>query len=77
MEYSEKVFGVKTVEAVISGSHYIRSLRGFLMMFDIIDMLRWKAFWPVKDQNDFTNVISLLENIKKAMQDHNEKKSKV
>ena len=36
------------------------------MISDIVDMLRWEAFWQVKDQNDFTDVISLLENIKKT-----------
>ena len=56
-------------------SHYVRSLCGLLMISDIIDMLRWEAFWQEKDRHDFTDVISLLENLKEAMQDHNAKES--
>ena len=39
-----KVFGVKVVEQVISGGHYERSLRAYLILEDVIEIMKWKVF---------------------------------
>ena len=37
-------FGKQTLNSVLSGSHYYRSLQGMLMPVEVIDALSWEAF---------------------------------
>ena len=38
------IFGKQTLNSVLSGSHYYRSLQGMSMLFEVIDALSWEAF---------------------------------
>ena len=38
------VFGLKAVESIMNGSHYIRSLRGIIILADALNTLKWEAF---------------------------------
>ena len=38
------VFGVKAVESVMNGSHYIRSLGRIIILADALSTLKWEAF---------------------------------
>ena len=40
-----QVFGKKVIEQVLSGTHYIRSLRAILILVDSINRLKWDVFW--------------------------------
>ena len=39
----------------MSGIHYVRSLRGLLMISEMIEILRWKE---VSSRNDFITILS-------------------
>ena len=39
-----KIFGIKILETVFNGTHYIRSLRGLLIISEAIQSLQWEAF---------------------------------
>ena len=39
------IFGVKTLEQWVSGSHYSRSFYGMLVVEEVIHHLQWDAFW--------------------------------
>ena len=55
------VFGPKTLSAVLSGSHYVRSLKGMLIVSEVIDSLLWGAFWLSNDHTSFPFVQSAVE----------------
>ena len=38
-------FGVKTAEEVASGTHYVTSFRGILILPEALLKLKWNAFW--------------------------------
>ena len=35
----------KTIEKILNGTHYVRSLRGFIIIGETIERLKWKAFF--------------------------------
>ena len=39
-----RVFGVKIVDSVLDGTHYVRSLKGLLILANAIEKLKWSAF---------------------------------
>ena len=39
------LFGIKAVESVINDCCYNRSLRGFLIIEDALELMIWKTFW--------------------------------
>ena len=41
----KKTFGIKVVQSVFNRTHYIRSLRGLLIISEAIHSLQWEAFW--------------------------------
>ena len=47
------------------------------MISEVIEILKWDAFWLVRNRNDFITTISLLENFKVGLLDHNVDESKV
>ena len=47
------VFGPSTMETVMAGKHYYRSLAGFLMLDDLITYLQWSAFWRVHQRENY------------------------
>ena len=56
------VFGPSVVESVISGSHYVRSLRGLRIVYDVLQNLKWEAFWASKDKESHGEVLQTLSN---------------
>ena len=44
-------FGVQILESVINGNHYDRSLRGFLIIEDALESMKWKAFWATSGKS--------------------------
>ena len=39
------VFGKKVVLSVLAGSHYVREIKGMLIISEVLSSLKWKAFW--------------------------------
>ena len=39
-----RVFGVKIVDSVLDGTHYVRSLKGLLILANAVEKLKWSAF---------------------------------
>ena len=39
-----RFFGIKIVDSVLEGSHYVRSLKGLLILANAIEKLKWEAF---------------------------------
>lgn len=56
-----EVFGPKTVSAVLSGGHYVRSLKGMLIVSEVIDSLMWSAFWHSTDHTSVPFVQSATD----------------
>ena len=40
-----KVFGVKSIGSVISGTRYFRSLKGLLILAGAIEKIKWQGFY--------------------------------
>ena len=44
------IFGIKIVEQFLNGTHYVRSLRGILILAEGIETIKWHAFWKIKEK---------------------------
>ena len=68
------VFGPKVIESFITGTGYVRSMRGIQILSTAIQMVRWKAFWTMHDRTEFTQVIDNLLNLSEALKEKNQQK---
>ena len=60
------IFGKKTIEQILNGTHYVCSLRGFIIIGEAIERLKWKALFEQygKDKNyDFREIQRLMLEI--------------
>ena len=71
------LFGVKILEQVLSRSHYMRSLFGFLVIEECIIQLQWEAFWQQADKEKYHDEESFLKNLRYLIIHREDKKSKV
>ena len=53
-----KIFGELTLESVLSGGHYVRALKGILIIRQAIRSLQWKAFWHLNKIDAYDDLIS-------------------
>ena len=70
------VFGLKAVESIMNGSHYIRSLRGIIILADSLNTLKWEAFWKINNRADFGDILSVTDPLKIAFKDKNSSRAK-
>ena len=42
--FGTQVFGDNVIDAVLNGTKYARSLKGYLILSDAIEKLKWEAF---------------------------------
>ena len=47
-------FGPKTLSTGISGGHYVQSFKGMLIVSEVIDSLKWSAFWAANDTENLS-----------------------
>ncbi len=40
-----EVFGKKVLQSVLAGSHYVRAFKGMLIVGELLNLLKWRAFW--------------------------------
>ena len=66
------VFGKKTIQAVLGGTHYVRSLRGIQILFAAIQSIKWQAFWDLHDPKKYARELSSLDSLMNAL--HNKEK---
>lgn len=69
-----RAFGVKIVDQVINGTHYERSMRSFLILEDVIEVLKCKTFW-IK-QRPLKKPISILKELSNAFEKKRQIKSR-
>ena len=59
------IFGIKVVEQFLNGTHYVRSLRGILIL--AIEKIKWHAFWKMNEQEQFQATIDSLHELRKTL----------
>ena len=67
-----QVFGIKTIEAVLGGTHYVRSIRGLQILAGAIQKLKWDAFWRTRQVGDYEHELGALDGMISA---YNKKES--
>ena len=65
------LFGPKSVERVIYGSHYYRSFDGIVMLAEAIERLRFEAFWDQTDKNTFKEIGQKFSDYYKSLHEMN------
>ena len=70
------VFGLKAVESMVNGSHYIRSLRSIIILADALNTLKWEAFWKTNDRADFRDILSVGDPLKIAFKEKDSSRAK-
>ena len=63
------VFGLNAVKSLMNGSHYIRSLRGIIILADALSTLKWEAFWKTNDITAFGDILSASDPLKIAFKE--------
>ena len=58
-----KTFGIKVVQSVFDGTHYIRSLRGLLILSEAIHSLQLEAFWLRHSKDKFKDELNYLQQL--------------
>ena len=46
-----EVFGKKVLQSVLAGSHYVRALKGMLIVSEVLNLMKWRAFWEVNSDD--------------------------
>ena len=62
-----KIFGKKTIEAVLGGTHYVRSIRGMPIISAAIQFIKWQAFWELHDPSEYKYELSLIDTLMDAL----------
>ena len=70
------VFGVKAVEPMMNGSHYIRSLGRIIILADALNTLKWEAFWKTNNGADFGDILSVADQLKVAFKEKDNLRAK-
>ena len=61
LSWKLKYLGKKVIEQMLSGTHYIRSLRALLILVDSINRLKWDALWENNKKEKYKETLPLLE----------------
>lgn len=60
-----ETFGVNAVEQVLSGSHYNRSVKGFLMLGEALMRLMLEAFLDDVDVSNYDHDLMIIEDLQR------------
>lgn len=69
------IFGIKTLDSVLKGKHYVRAFHGMLIVSEVIESLIWKAFWKCTERNDYGELLSGVTNLAEALKAKNSAES--
>ena len=71
-----KTFGVNVVESVLNGTHYVRSMRGLLIISEVITIMQWEAFWRRHNRANFQIILDKANNCICALNERDAEASK-
>ncbi len=60
------IFGVNVVQSVLAGSHYIRSLKGMMLLCESLERLRWCEFLKDERVEKYKRELALLQELKES-----------
>ena len=65
-------FGMNVVQSVLSGKHYVRSVKGMLMLSEALERIQWKEFFKSQSADDYSEVFDIVSQLKAkvAAKDH-------
>ena len=63
------IFGVKILQQVFSGSHYVRSFAGMVIIEEAVLRLKWEAFWKTNHEhaNTYSNQVSHITELRNVL----------
>ena len=59
-----KCFGSNTIESVLSGGHYVRSLPGMQIFKEGFEILKWNAFWAEHTSDEWVIYKDAIEKLR-------------
>ena len=74
--FGTQVFGVNVNDAVLNGTNYARSLKGYLILANAIEKLKLKAFSKHMDPHEFSEFSKALKAFQIALASKNPEESK-
>ena len=74
--FGTQVFGVNVIDAVLNGTNYARSLKGYLILANAIEKLKWEDFLKRIDPHEFSGFSKALKSFQIALASKNPEESK-
>ena len=71
-----EIFSPNTTEAVLGGSHYVRSLKGMILLSETMERLQWKAFFDECGVEEYAESLNLLQDLKHEVASKNRPSSR-
>ena len=71
-----KAFGPNVVRSVIDGSHYVRSLKGLMLLAESIERLQWARFFQCKGTSAYIDELEILKLLKESVSEKARERSK-
>ena len=71
-----QVFGVSVVDSVLNGRNYVRSLKGYFILANAVEKLKWDAFLEHIDLHEFSEIAKSLKAFQVALASKNSEESK-
>ena len=62
-----EIFGLKTLESVKHGTHYIRSLQGMHIVANALESLKWKALLKTVNHITFEDIFKQVKELQKSL----------
>ena len=69
------LFGINVVQSVLSGSNYVRSVKGMMLLCEVMERLRWCTFFKEYHAAKYEEELHLLRDLKAAVGDWKRTKS--
>ena len=66
-----EVFGKKGVQSVLAGSHYVRAMKGMLIISEVLSRLKWEAFWKSNSIDSNAQFIQSIIDFKTSVSSKN------
>ena len=70
------IFGVKTLEQVLTGKNYARAIYSMLVIEETIRRLQWESFWDQADLEKYVDEESILQSLRHIIKQRDHKKIK-
>ena len=74
--FGTQIFGVSVIDAILNGTNYARSLKGYLILGNAIEKLKWEAFLKHIDSHEFSGFSKALKAFQIAIASKNPEENK-